>query len=183
MIAKWGGAFLFFLLGAAGCSLGVGRIREAAANRAPTEASCADLEARRFIGSWVHLTGASGTLAGAGVRSKNGVADRLYVPLTCDGSTSSSVRVLMATENPSLLAAVKAKRDAEIPRDVKGMVRDARSHSSEITSGAGLDRTIDRLALDYVVLEDGGEPSLLAGLAWLAGSIAGWVLLWRTVRS
>lgn len=190
MIMKWGGAFIVFILVLGAFSAGVREVREAMANRAPVDVACADFVASPPAGSWVRLTGAVGALRDAAFREQNGVADRLYVPLACGGSGPGPVRVVMATEDDQLLAALNAKRDADVRRDIVGMVRTAKDHETGTTTGGGLaggcancTAKLQGLAPDYVVIEDGQDPSMARGLAWLAGAIAGSVALVRILRS
>src|SRR5262245_16926123 len=111
MIRKWGGAFLVFVLMMGACRKGVGDVREALANRTPSEFPCTQFVSRPPAGVWARLVGARGALRNAAIRTHNGVADRLYIPLSCDGSESGRVHVVMSTEDQSLLAAVSAKQD------------------------------------------------------------------------
>jgi hypothetical protein len=89
-----------------------------------------------------------------------------------------------------LLGAVVAQKDVEIARVITGMLRSAKDHSTGTTTGGGLDGgcaqcsvKIDKLAPDYVVLEEGASPSALRGIAWLAGAIVGYGALVRIVSS
>ncbi len=189
MIAKWGGAFIVLVLTFGACSKGIRDVREAAANRAPVELSCPEFVARPPAGVWVRLTGASGTLQDAAYRTKDNVADRLYIPLRCQGSETGKIHVVMATGDAGLLAALAAKQDADVRRDVTGMVRTAQDHETGTTSGGGLQGgcaqcsvKIQNLAADYVVIEDGDDPSMPRGVAWLIGAIVGAVALVRIVR-
>ena len=190
MIMKWGGAFIVFILVLGAFGNGVREVREAVANRAPVDVSCADFVASPPAGSWVRLTGAVGALRDAAFREKNGVADRLYIPLTCGGAAPGPIHVVMATEDDQLLAALRAKRDADIRRDITGMVRAKKDHETGTTTGGGLQGgcanctvKLQGLAPDYVVIEDGTDPSMARGLAWLAGAIVGCVGLVRICRS
>src|SRR5688572_4716777 len=188
MIMKWGGAFIVLVLVMGACTAGVKEVREAVANRAPIDVACPDFVARPPAGSWVRLTGAAGAVRDAAYREKNGVADRLYVPLSC--GTPGPTRVVMATEDEQLLAALRASRNVDIRRDIVGMVRSSKDHESGTTTGGNLEGgcaectvKLQGLAPGYVIIEDGNDPSLVRGLAWLAGAIAGCVALLRIVRS
>lgn len=110
------------------------------------------------------------------------------MPLTCGGP--GPIHVVMATEDEQLLAALRASRDADIRRDIVGMVRTSKDHESGTTTGGGLEGgcadcsvKLQGLAPGYVIIEDGSDPSMARGLAWLAGAIAGCVALLRIVRS
>jgi hypothetical protein len=188
MIMKWGGAFIVVILVMGACGAGVKDVREAVANRAPIDVACPEFVARPPAGTWVRLTGAAGALRDAAYREKNGVADRLYVPLTCGGP--GPIHVVMATEDERLLADLRASRDADVRRDIVGMVRNPKDHEAGTTTGGGLEGgcanctvKLQGLAPGYVIIEDGNDPSMVRGLAWLAGAIAGCVALVRIVRS
>jgi len=190
VILKWGGGLIVFVLAMGACHQGLQDVREAASNRSPTEISCADLVANPPENAWVRLTGAKGALRDAAFRSTNGKTDRVYVPLTCEGPPPRTISLVMSSEDPTLLGAVVAQKDVEIARVVTGMLRSAKDHSTGTTMGGGLDGgcaqcsvKIDKLAPDYVVLEEGASPSALRGIAWLAGAIVGYGALVRIVSS
>jgi hypothetical protein len=190
MILKWGGGFIVFILAMGACHQGVKDVREAASNRAATDISCADLVAHPPENAWVRVSGARGSLHDAAIRSTNGKADRVYVPLTCEGPPPKFISVVLSSEDPSLLAAVAAQQDADVARDVSGMLRPAKDHETGTTTGGGLQGgcaqcsvKIDNLAPNYVVLEQGKSPSGLRGIAWLVGAIVGYGALVRIVRS
>ncbi len=203
---KWGGAamILFCVMGA--CSVGMGQVREAAANRTPLPMSCSDLVAQAPANRWVRVSGVSGALQAGAVRFTKGVPDRVYVPLRC-GDTAGPVRLVLATGDRALVQAVpmRAPREdldatvilplttpvsARVTRDVQGMVRRAKDHETQTTIGGGLEGggciycpvKIRNLAADYAVIEEGAAPSLLGGLALLAGAAVGAAYLWRRLR-
>lgn len=191
MIKKWGGGFIVLILAMGACSKGVGDLREAMANRAPTPMACAEFLSRLPAGTWVQLTGAVGALRNSAYRTKNNAVDRVYVPMTCDGGASGRFRMVLATEDPTLIRSLTAKQDVEIRRDITGMVRTSKEHQTETTTGGGLEGggcaqcpvKIDGLGSDYVVIEEGVEPSMVRGAAWLIGAIVGLVILASLVRS
>ena len=187
---KWGGGFIVFILAMGACHQGLRDVREAGSNRAPTELSCADVYTNPPENAWVRVTGAKGALHDAAIRSTNGKADRVYLPLTCEGPPPPAIQLVLSSEEPSLLASVAAQKDAEFRQDVIGMLRPAKDHETGTTTGGSLEGgcaqcsvKIDKLAPDYVVLEQGESPSALRGLAWLAGAIAGYVALVKIVGS
>jgi hypothetical protein len=190
MIKKWGGAFIVFVLAMGACTGGMRELREAAANRAPTPMSCRELMARPADGRWVRLTGVSGSSSNAAFRTKDGVVDRVYVALSCDGAVSEPIGVVMSSEDPALVAAARSRQSFEIKQDVVGMVRTSQNHETGTTSGGGLDGgcaqcdvKLQGLQAGYVVIESGVEPSFLRGLAWMAGFAVACVVLWRIVRA
>jgi hypothetical protein len=191
MVKKWGGAFIVFILGMGACSQGVRDVREGLANRTPTNMACAEFSKRLPADTWVHLTGAVGALREAAYRSKDNVVDRVYVPLKCEDVASKGYRMVLATEDPTLIGALNAKQDVEVRRDIDGMVRTSKDHQTETTSGGGLEgggcvqcpAKIQGLEYGYVVIEEGVEPSLPRGLAYLIGMTVAWVFTWRLARS
>jgi hypothetical protein len=171
------------------CGKGVHDVREALSNRTPLEFSCTEFMSRKPINTWVLLTGASGSLQDAAYRTRNNVPDRLYIPMRCPASPGP-VRIVMATEEPGLLAALTARQPTDVRRDVRGMVRTREGHDTGTTTGGNLDGgcaqctvKIQNLAPDYLVIEDGHDPSAPRGVAWLAGAIVGLVFLAKIVRS
>jgi hypothetical protein len=190
MIKKWGGAFIVLVLAMGACYGGVRDVREAVANRAPTELTCPEFLSRRPADTWVHLRGAAGTLQDSAFRTENGVVDRVYVPLTCEGSAADSIRMVLATEDPGLISAVKANQDVDVRRDITGMARTSKDHETGTTTGGGLEGgcancsvKLAGLAADYMVIEEYSHPSLLRGLAWLVAAIVGCGFIWKLVRS
>jgi hypothetical protein len=190
VIAKWGGAFIVFVLAMGACHQGLEGVREAAANREPREIACADAVADPPENAWVRVTGAKGALREAAVRSTNGRTDRVYVPLTCDGPPPRTIRLVLSSEDPALLGAAVAQKDVELARTVTGMLRAAKDHSTGTTTGGGLEGgcaqcavKIDKLDPDYTVIEEGESPSALRGVAWLVGALAGYVALARILTS
>lgn len=190
MVKKWGGGFIVFILAMGACSQGVRDVREAAANRAPTQLACADFLSKPTTDVWVRLTGAAGALRDSAYRTKDNAVDRIYLPLTCEGAPPRSIRIVLSTEDPALLQALAAKQDVDVRRDITGMVRSSKDHQTGTTTGGGLEGgcancsvKLEGLGRGYVVIEDGVEPSLLRGLAWSIAAIVGWVFLWRLVRS
>jgi hypothetical protein len=190
VILKWGGGFVVFVLAMGACHQGLQDVREAATNRAPTAISCADLVANPPDNAWVRVTGAKGALRDAAFRSTNGKTDRVYVPLTCDGPPQRTIRLVLSSEDSTLLGAIVAQKDVELARVVTGMLRSAREHSTGTTTGGGLDGgcaqcsvKIDNLDPDYVVLEEGATPSALRGVAWLVGALVGYGALARILTS
>jgi hypothetical protein len=189
MVKKWGAAFLVFFVAMGACSAGLKDVREAAANKAPVDVACRDFVADRpaHANKWVRLTGAAGNLAGSAVRTKNDVANMVYVPLLCEGSNETWVQVVLASADGSLIAA--AGQNVPVKRDFSGMVRLKKDYSTETTSGGGLDggcaqctAKIDKLAPDFVVLEEGVSPSMVRGLGWLALAIGAAVFMVKLAR-
>src|SRR5262249_44449693 len=184
-------------------SQGARELSEAAANRAPLPLACRELAAHPPADRWVRLTGASGAVQSGAVRFTKGVPDRLYVPLTCGDSPTEPVRIVLATEEEGLvwpfvtmnvptdardstvILPVASATSVRVRRDLLGMVRTSKDHETKTTIGGGLEGggclycpvKIQRLAADYVVLEEGAAPSPLRGLAWLAGAGVGIVFV------
>jgi len=190
VILKWGGGFVVFVLALGACHQGLQDVREAASNRAPREIACADVVADPPENAWVRVTGAKGALHDAAVRATNGKADRVYLPLTCDGPPPRTIRLVLSSEDPSLLGAAVAQKDVDFARSVTGILRAAKDHATGTTAGGGLDGgcaqcsvQIDHLDPDYVVLEEGASPSALRGVAWLVGALVGYGALARILTA
>ena len=174
------------------CHQGLQDVREAGANRAPTAVLVrgSRREPSREAPGCV-VTGAKGALRDAAFRSTNGEdRPRLRRRSPATARRPRTIRLVLSSEDPTLLGAIVAQKDVEVARVVTGMLRSAKDHSTGTTTGGGLDGgcaqcsvKIDKLDPDYVVLEEGASPSAFRGVAWLAGALIGYGALARILQS
>lgn len=163
---------------------------EALKNRSPHEMTCAEANTTAPTAQWLHLKDCSINVLGASYKTRNDKpTDEIYIPLTSPGPNASTTsRVVLKTSDPDIVALVKelaaidknnqtaffsfmaknAKRMI-LTKDVKGMVQAGIDKNDTVQSKlAAMNK---ELAADFVILEEGSEPSLVKSGLMLGGGI------------
>jgi hypothetical protein len=169
-------------------------------NRSPQTMTCAEAARTPPTADWVHLTGCRINLMDAVARESSSGEPRgdIYVPLRAapkaDTDNPRTARFVLATRDPAIVAVLTemSALDANdksafygfmaknldrmiIDRDVRGVVRGGLLNDDRVTTR--LKHMKLELAPDFVVLNDGEEPSLLWPLTLLGGGVAAIVML------
>lgn len=166
-------------------------------NRAPVALPLAKYEKEKPPAKWLRLTDCELDLSGA--RNFNYIesdhATEMFVPLKPSGSTNPSVCVLLAIRDKTLRAQIEilslaaagpptrasaGTNDAPVVvrRDVHGLVRFGLETALEET--ASLRAFHPGLAEDFIIIDEGAEPSWLLALMLPAGL---GVMIWLMASS
>ncbi len=185
-----------YLIAIALLVMGVQATYTALKNREPLSISVSEYIAKKPSVEWVSFTNASlNLLESAHVNERGGIVE-VFIPVR-EGNEplGSPVQVLLSTKKPEVLAALAdlnassrsdqaaqaaMKRLAAqvfVKRDVSGLIRFGMDEDSKTRSK--LERLKMNLAKDFVILNDGEEPSLLNGVLILA---AGLLLIFALLR-
>ena len=158
-------------------------------NRTPTVLSYDDYAKSNSKASWLAITNCMLDLADASYRTTSGstVPTELYIPVTGLGDKSDQVRVLLATKSSRMILALaeleNKKTESEalawmmknhelaFPKNgVKGLVRFGLDMKEKDRSK--LLKLQPNLTKDFIILDDGQEPSLVKSLGMIAGGVA-----------
>jgi len=192
-----GGCFLFFvviaLLWGGGQSL-----YTALLNRTPTVVSISEYGKNRPKAHWLRLTDCRLSLADSLYRKKYSSIDELYIPLRASRD-AGPIHVLLATKDAGLLAAFQ---ELQACKSAEEVVKVYAKHNDKLTqrqSVQGLIRfgidlkdkdwnklaSLEKsLAPDFVLLDEGKEPSLGLGIGLLIpGLLLGAFVGARAARS
>lgn len=154
-------------------------VYEALRNRSPETVSCEQAEKTPPTASWLHLTGCRLNVMEAAYKTRFGLpTDDIFIPLTSTGPGKKTVRFVLATKDPDIIAVVKemaaldqkdskalfgflAKNAKRLIRekDVKGMVQSGIDKNDKIHKR--LRETNKDLVDDFVVIDEGREPGFL----------------------
>jgi hypothetical protein len=156
-------------------------------NRTPTKATVAEYAKTRPTAHWLHLTGARLMITDAMYRTSSkgasGSVQELFIPVRAEPDGAGTCVVLFSTKDAGLMtlhqqlqsASTKEQaigflqhhKDKIFNREIKGLVRYGIDlKDEERRKLANLDKS---LAPDFIILNDGAEPSMAAGIGMLAG--------------
>jgi hypothetical protein len=166
-------------------------VYEAVTNRAPQSISCEAANNTPPSAAWLNLTGCRISVIEAAyeTRSSGEPSGDIYLPLTSAGDGKSRpVHFVLATRDDAVVSVVKelsaldAKNQGAFfeylgknakrmiyDKDVRGMVQSGINKNDKIQ--ARLRDLNKNLAADFVVIEEGKEPSLTWSALLLAGGI------------
>jgi hypothetical protein len=161
---------------------------QAVTNRTPTMLTCADLEKAPAKAAWVRVTGCTGSLIDSSYKKKYSSVTEIFIPVHTKGG-SETAHLVVATEDPSLLAVAKRMSEADAKSDTKAMLSflaenaKALQYDQEIEgmvrSGFDSDDKVLKhlrerkkgLAADFVVLDQGKKPGMIKSGLMLGGGV------------
>jgi hypothetical protein len=155
-------------------------------NRTPTQLSLAEYARTKPSAHWLHLTNCRLVITDAMYRESVGSIKELFIPVRAEGEGTGMCSVLLSTKDPGLLLLyqqlqkssskeeaigyLQHHKDKVFNREIKGLVRfGIDMKDKERRKLAQLDKT---LASDFIILNEGTEPSVGTGIGLLAGGLA-----------
>jgi hypothetical protein len=152
-------------------------------NRTPTQLTMAEYNRSKPTAHWLHLTSCRLVITDAMYRESIGDIKELFIPVRPEGESAGMCSVLLSTKDPGLLLLyqqlqksssqqeaigfLQNGKDKIFNREIKGLVRfGIDMKDKERRKLASLDKT---LTSDFIILNDGAEPSIGTGIGMLAG--------------
>jgi hypothetical protein len=179
------GCFLIFVTGAL-LWYGGQSLYTAISNRTPTSMSSAEYAKAKPKAEWLELTQCNLAITDGMHSEKSGSIQEIYLPVFAPSDkTSDKIHVLLATRNTSLMGLYQAagnlkneeqvrqfliaNKDRLYGQTIKGLVRFGINLKDKDRSKlASLDKS---LSPDFIIIDDGKEPSMAMGLGMTGGGL------------
>jgi len=165
-------------------------VYEGLRNRTPQTMTCEEAEKTPPTGSWLKLTGCRVNVIEAVYKTRFGApTDDIFIPLTASGpNRAKAVRFVVATRDPDIVALVKEMAAIDdkskgasfafLAKNLHRLVRD-KDVMGMVQSGIDKDdkthkrlRELNKdLVEDFVVIDEGRQPSLFKSFLILGGGI------------
>jgi hypothetical protein len=161
---------------------------QALTNRAPVTMTCADFEKAPAKAAWVKVTGCTGSLIDSSYKKKYGSVTEIFIPVHTKGG-SETAHLVVATDDPAVLAVAKRMSEADAKGDTKAMfsflaenmtaLQYDREIEGMVRSGFDSDDKVLKhlrerkkgLAADFVVLDQGKKPGMIKSVLLLGGGL------------